>query len=476
MFLIAALLFWAGGAEAATLKDRPCPFASDPASFIASCHRLSREADGEQIEFDVAVLTPAQRKSFGHVIYVPGGPGEAPVSEDGLFDSLLEPFLDQTIVVFNPRGTEGTIPRMKCDFGGLIWKKSFGGKNSAKRLRKCIYRLTFDGPYPELFTSKKIAEDIEAMVGALGIAQAGLYAISYGTEASLHLLAQSPRWLKFAILDSVSLPGQSAVRDEMVARDRFLTALDDLCFMQDGCSIIARGDARNLTEWTAQFDETPLELLVAEDNLWDFDAVGIMDYLGRFGAYPNGLDIAGSMIEALETNRLSARGLMISDITLEKEFTADNIEVLLQAYADTYEFADIKTARKLSQYKRNRAAAVDQIRLLKIWRGGRPREAVFLEAKAHPDELEIPVLVMSGGMDTSTPIEWALALDQRFTGIHHIIYPYLGHAVSAGPVEATTFPDLSIQLQCASSAIRAFIDPTVSLDEECKRYGAGEKK
>ena len=473
-WLLAGALLWAGVAEGATLEDRACPFAENSTELIAMCHRLTREDDGVQIEFDVAVLTPAQTKSAGHVIYVPGGPGEAPVSEDGLFASLLNAFRDHTIILFNPRGTEGTIPRMKCDFGGIIWKKSFGGKNSARKLRDCIYRFTFEGPYPELFTSKRIADDIDAMVRALGVTEVGLYGISYGTEAAMHVLADSPRWLKFAILDSVSLPGQSSVRDEMVARDRFLATLDDLCFAQGRCSGIARGDAATLTEWTAQFDETPLELLLSDENMWDFDAVGVMDYLGGLGAYPDGLAVAVSMIERLETSRLSALGWMGADIAAEKEFTAENIEILLQAYADTYEFSDIRTARALSQYKRDRAAVVDQIRLLGIWRGSRPREAAFVDPTLEPQALDIPVLVMSGGMDTSTPVEWAQALNLRFTGIDHMVYPSLGHAVSAGPVEAATFPELSAQLRCASRAVRVFIDPTHSLDEECKRYKAGD--
>ena len=476
MFLIAALLLWTGAAKSATLEDKPCHYAEAPTTHIAMCHRLTREDGGIQIEFDLAVLTPAQTKSVGNVIYVPGGPGEAPVSGGGLFDSLLTPFRDHTIIVFNPRGTEGTTPRMKCDFGGLIWKKSFGGKNSARKLRKCIFRLTMEGPYPELFTSKKIADDIDAMVGALGMPKAGLYGISYGTEAALHLLAQSPRWLDFAILDSVSLPGQSGVRDVMVARDRFLAALDEICFAQEGCSALARANAGNLTEWTLQFDEVPLEMYLADDNLWDFNAVEMMDYLGQLAAYPNGLDIAGTIIELLETSRLSARGWIIADIAANKDFTAKNIEVLLQAYADTYEFSDIRTARNLSRYKRNRASAVDQIRLQGIWRGGRPREAAFLEATEQAEALNVPVLVMSGALDTSTPLEWAQALSQRFTGIEHKIYPLLAHAVSAGPLEATTFSELSGQLRCASRAVRAFIDPTLSVDAECERYEAGEQE
>lgn len=472
--MVALLLLWAGASEAATLEDRPCPFAENPTTHIAMCHRMTRQDSGVEIAFDIAVLAPVQTKSVGHVIYVPGGPGDAPVSEDGLFDSLLGAFRDHTIILFNPRGTAGTTPRMRCDFGGIIWKKSFGGKNSARKLRKCIHRFTFEGPYPELFTSKKIADDVDAMVKALEVTQAGLYAISYGTEATLHLLAQSPRWLEFAILDSVSLPGQSSVHDEMVARDRFLAALDDLCFVQGNCSTIARGDAANLTEWTAQFDEAPLELFLSDGNLWDFDAVDVMDYLGGLGSYPDGLDIAVGMIERLETSRLSALGWMSIDIAANREFTVANVELLLQAYADTYEFADIRTARKLSQYKRNRATVVDQIRLQQIWRGGRPREVAFVDPTLQTEALDMPVLVMSGALDTSTPVEWAQALNQRFTGVDYVVYPSLGHAVSAGPLDAITVPELSEQLRCASRAVRVFIDPTLSVDEECKRYDAGE--
>ncbi len=465
-------LAWAGWAGATTLEDTPCPFTDDIATHRATCQRLTREDEGTRIAFDMAVLTPKHRKSMGTVVYIPGGPGEAPVSEDKAFGSLLVPLADLTIILFNPRGTQGTEPRLECDFGPLIWQDNFGNEASQEVLKGCIERFERDGPAPERFTSLEIAEDIDAMIEASGTVRAGLYGISYGTEAALHLIAQAPPWLDFAILDSVSVPGLSGVEDEIRARDRFLEALDIRCFEQEGCPALARDGATSLSGWAARFDAAPLTLYMQGGEEWTFDGAEMLDYLAQLGGYPHGLDLARTTIRMLETSRLRALGWMSADLSTNAEFMAHSLPLMLQAYADTFAPEDFGIAAKPTRYATDRESMVQSLMFQRLWRGTRPRERAFLDGES--GETPVPVLVLSGGLDPFTPMEWAEALDARFSGLQRYIFPLLGHAVSLGPVAAKNDDAMTKQLRCAREAVQAFLDPTLTAGRDCTRYKAGE--
>jgi len=471
--LLALLLMLAEDAGAATLADKPCPFAVPVTTHRAVCSRFSRDDDGARITFDVAVLTPSSRRSLGHVVYIPGGPGEAPVSEDGLFDDLLFPFADRTIVLFNPRGTMGTTPKMTCDFGATIWDEDFGGAEAQAILRDCLARFDRDGPDPGRFTSLEIAEDIDALIGALGVVRAGIYGISYGTEAGLHLIAQAPPWLAYAILDSVSVPGVSGIVDEMNARDRFLSSLDQRCFQRQQCSALVRAGADSLTEWAAQFDAEPLEIYLRDGAQWSFDGLDILDYLAQLGSYRDGLDLARTLISLLQTGRLRALGWMSADIAMQTDFAARNLPLLLEAYADTYDPGHIDTIRTPTQYEGDVQSAVLQLKLYDLWHGNRPREADFLAGGR--EEARMPVLMLSGGVDPFTPVEWAQALHERFTGVQHYVFPSLGHAVSVTTGGPSPDPLMADQTRCAGDAIRAFLNPTITPDFHCSTsYRTGD--
>jgi len=455
-------------ARAATLDPQPCPFADDTASHRAVCSRFEREEGGVSIAFDVAVLTPATRRSTGHVVYIPGGPGEAPVSAGGVFADLLAPFDDRTVVLFNPRGTLNTEPRMTCDFGDLVWDEDFGDARAQDVLRGCVDRLDREGPDPALFTSLEIAEDIDAMLGALGIARSGLYGISYGTEAGLHLLAQAPRWLAFAILDSVSVPGVSGMVDELAARDRFLAEIDRACFAGRRCSALARDGAASLAEWVAQFDGTPLVFHLERGEAWSFDGTDMLDYLGQLAAYPDGLDFALALVEMLQTGRLRATGWISDDIASNTEFSAASLPLMLQAYSDTIDTGDVALLDRPTRYALNRESAAMQLDFMRLWHGARPREANFLEDGA--GEAPVPVLVLSGGVDPFTPAEWARSLHARFTGLEHYVFPLLGHAVSVAPVQPVVDAEMTMQMRCAHGVVRAFLNPTLGAGDGCETY------
>ncbi len=474
--LLLAVFFGTGAAQAASLDGIDCPFAAEThaPTHRAQCYRFTREDAGVSVSFDIARLTPTGGPGKGAVLYIPGGPGDGPVSEDGPPPDLLAYFRDHTVLMLNPRGVPGTSPRMDCDFNAFLWQEELDREAALPALGACRAAVDQAGLSPALFNARAIADDIAEMIPALGLSQAGLYAISYGTEAALHLIADAPQWLGFAILDSVSPPGLSGYDDELAARDRFLDAVSERCFTGERCGPLTRMGYDGLADWAAQFDETPVTFSIGPDEAdWSMDGADVLDFLGELSAYPDGVLVAIALVDQLASNRLGAIGFMREDIASSVDFMRPNLPLSLSAYADTYSDADLKAIAYPVRYPTDQNGWRDLLSAYATWQGNDAREAAFIPEFGPPSPLKSRVLILSGGLDTATPVPWAGALERRFSGLERFIFPTLGHAVSFGAGADTDDADIARELRCASTAVRAFVDPAVSLSDPCSLYRIG---
>ncbi len=470
------LLLGMGSAQAASLSDSDCPFAEEThqPTHRAQCYRFTRKDGNVTVAFDIARLTPTAGPEKRAVLYIPGGPGDDPVSEDGPPPDLLAYFRNHTVLMLNPRGVPGTSPRMDCDISALLWREEFDSGAALPLLEACRAAVQKDGLSPALFNARAIADDIDEMIPALGLSQAGLYAISYGTEAALHLIADAPQWLDFAILDSVSPPGLSGYDDELAARDRFLDAVSERCFAREHCAPFARAGYDTLADWAVQFDETPVSFMIGpEETDWSMDGADVLDFLGELSAYPDGVLVALALVDQLAGNRLGAIAFMRNDIASSVEFMKPNLPLSLSAYADTYSDADLKAVAYPVRYPTDRQGWRDLLSAYAAWQGDAAREAAFVPEDAGPVPVQSRVMILSGGLDTATPAPWAGVLERRFSGLDRFIFPNLGHAVSFGAGADTGDADIARELRCASTAVRAFVDPAVSLSEICSLYRIG---
>ena len=467
--LLAFALSCGGAAQAASLTPKPCPDKLQAETHRAACSRFASET----VAFDVAVFSPRAGKSKGHIVYIPGGPGEAPV-RDGPPEDLFTYLRGHTLVSFDPRGLAGSTPAMTCDLGDRVWNEDYPAEDAIAALRPCRERMLSEDIDPATITSQAIAGDISMLVQAMGIDRAGLFGISYGTEPALHLLAEAPEWLDFAVLDSVSVPGISGIEEERAARDRFLATLDRRCFAKGACSKLAQGGADDLTAWAAQFDDDPLEFSLSKGGDWSFDGTEMLDYLGTLGTYVDGLDIGIELIELLATSRLRALGWIRADLEGAIEFGEEALPLMLQAYSDTFAPEDFDTITLPSRYATDIEDARIQLELQRFWRGEAAREARFIAEDAVPETREARILILSGGIDPATPLEWAAALERRFAGMDRWVFPLLGHAVSLGNAGWVKNDDVAVQMRCANRVVRAFLDPTMTVTAPCKDYRAGE--
>jgi len=469
LFLACLITSPAAANGTASLTDTTCPFTAEktPEGYTATCSAMAWRAQEIDFRTTVAVFSPAKTKrDETPVIYIPGGPGDAPISDDPNLDNVLSLFPGRTLITLNPRGVEGTVPRPTCEFDADFWHQELKSQRETEIAATCrdaidIDLAVMDAPY--------LARDISRMVGALGIKRAGAFGVSYGTESVLHLLSDRPDWLEFAIMDSVSLPGALGAQTRLAARDRFLGVIDRLCFEEKQCPDNVTSSYENLMAWTAQFDETPIELTIGPNNApWSLDAADMLDFIASLTSYPDGAGYGPVFIDSIEWSIEKTAPWITSEISVGFEYAIENFVLLFGAFSDSAERRLPTPEAGSTRYPFNADDQRESARLFKVWNRTGRNEERFATQDSETTEVDIPVLVLSGGVDSLTPVEWADDLERRFSGLTRFVFSELAHAVAFGTDADVTDSGIIHQLNCGPDVVRAFVNGEKYGD--CARY------
>jgi len=441
-----------------SLDKIECPFESGdiPDGYNANCSAMAWTDDAVTYRTQVASFTPKDAKPEAQpMIYIPGGPGDAPVNKGADIASIAALFPGQPLLTLNPRGVKGAEPRPQCKFGPEFWDEDITPDREDEITAECRDAVTldlakFDAPY--------LARDIANLVGALKIKRAGLFAISYGTESALHLLAEQPEWLGPVILDSVSMPGALGLKERLAARDRFLGVVDRLCFTEKQCEPKLVEQYGDLLGWVAQFDETPLDIRIGPPKKpWSLDSQDMLDFLSSLSAYPDGAGYAPLFIEAFEVSRTDTGAWVASELESGFDYALKNFALLYGAFSDSAERDNAAPKAGSTHYPFKMKDQTGLARLFNVWNRNGQTEQRFINAATKRAPAGVPVLILSGGVDSLTPVSWGLELDKRFSGTTHFVFPELSHAVAFGTDADVEDQSVAHQLRCGPRVVRAFI-------------------
>lgn len=465
----------AATAHAATLSPGSCPFGNDviPEGYAATCHRMVWTESGVDFMSPVAVVTPGDTdETLAPLIYLPGGPGDAPVDDEARPDSVLRLFPGRTVILYNPRGVENTVPRPACPIPPEYWVEDLSFERERRITTGCHDAVIRQGIPMRLFAPPRLAGDVKALAEALNLTDAGIFGVSYGTETGLHLLAERPGWLRFAILDSVSLPGVVGMADQLDARDAFLGLVETLCFNNLQCPEAIRAKYTGLVEWTKRFDAKPLEFDVGpQEERWSYDSGDMLDFLAGLSTYPDGAAYAIEFLYSLESDREAAIAFIASEAEANTEFGIANYALLLETYSDGVSEADYAALDRPRAYPVDLGENREYLDLYRAWNTEGRVESPFVTGKTRPAPAGVPVLMLSGGVDLATPVAWAKRLHRRFSGMTHYVFPSLGHATAFGQEGDVNDAETIQQMRCVPQAITAFLsgdDP----DFPCGQYRA----
>jgi pimeloyl-ACP methyl ester carboxylesterase len=448
-----------GGGAARTLALTECRLPR--LAVAAQCGTLevpeNRDApQGRRIGLTVAVLAANTLSPRSDPLFMlAGGPGQAATYLGPFAARMTDVRKDRDIVLVDQRGTGRSSP-LACR--ALKEDETFGAAfdlDVVSRAADCVRELAALGIDPAQYTTAAWVEDLDAVRAALGYAKINLWGGSYGSRAALEYLRRHPDRVRSAVLDGVAPPSMIVSLDVWTARDRAVDRVLEACTGSPACR-------------TAHPD---LEAALASIR-------------ARLGAAGRDLTVTDPRTGAVETRRVTFDHVAaaLQPLTYTPELAALMPEIIGRAasgdYAPLFTAAQLVTGNLAEQVNlalhysvtcaedaprlsvggvraalegvRSQALARRTLAVCDVW----PRGNVPLDATT-PVRSDVPVLILSGGLDPVTPPANGAEVARTLTHSRHVVARGFGHIVSPHA--------------CAPRLIASFLDdPTfASLPSTC---------
>ena len=406
----------------AGLKDvRPCP---GNAGF--SCGSLSVRLDPfgsvpGRVSLRVAVSRTASAPR-GVLLFLTGGPGEPGVPfVSRLADRLGSALRGYRLVMFDQRGTgAGALdcPALQRQMGASDLTVP-----APAAVRSCAAAI---GPDRRFYATADTVADIEALRVALGVARITLDGVSYGSYVAEQFALAHPGGVSRLVLDSV-VPSWNVDPLQLVNMRQTATVLRDACAAQ-GCG---SDPASDLAAVVRRYHDGPAVLdTLVEMSVSDPSFPGVPAALDAAAAgRPASLNALIAQVHASDaaTRGELSQGLHASTLCADVPMPWGGPDTPLAARPAALARAVARlTTAQVWPFDRATAAGNGLIQTCLYWPPApAPPAATASRASLPP----VPVLLLAGGHDLSTPLadaraQAALAPDGRL-----FVVPAAGHSV-----------------------------------------------
>ncbi len=445
----------------ARLEPHKCWFKT-PRGASATCHLLSvaenRTAlDSRVVKLPVAILkATGPRKEPDPVIYLAGGPGEAPLAAtapgiDPLKDgdwwrSTAAIRRSRDFIFLGQRGAQLSRPALQCDdiAGHKALLSRLGSRFDAvederRAMIKCRAELERKGIDVRQYTTPAMADDVSDLARALGLTKVNLYGVSYGTRWALEVMRRQPSLVRAAVLDSVYPPQINGDQEEVEAVRRAFDRLFLECSNDAWCASKHPNLRADLEALVARLDRTPVRMRLKLGNGRSMASVDgtkamlIMLHVMRLG----GEDIGRLPTTIARAARGNYAALKVFAQDLE-DSEGGVVDTPIEQMAGLYYSVECReTTAFLDGPAREKAIAGAGIyglvahantgpALCPVW-----RVPAAAPAEKQPVRSEVPTLLLSGSYDWLTPAPWAEMARQTLPNARHVEFRAMGHAVTA---------------------------------------------
>jgi pimeloyl-ACP methyl ester carboxylesterase len=407
---------------------------------------------GTEIRLKVARLKAKRPIAADPVLYLAGGPGDAPlVASAAGADPLAEgDWWNDTsvirkrrdVIILSQRGAGGSSPNLDCfeprtSEPARIKRRAVTEPQEREILLRC--RADFDRRKIDLamYSTPALADDVADLVTAMQLKHVNLYGISYGTRWALEVMRRHPAIVRAAVLDAVYPPQINGEQNEPeIVRTVFEQlfaecAADKLC--RERNPDLAGGVRAVLTE----AERTPLELVLALED----------------GPQPVRLDGPKLLLVMLHMMRQgeaalvpeAVTGLRRGDKRLIRQFAEDLeeddgglLETNAQQFGGLFNTIECReTWAGVDQGARDKAIQTGGVYSLTAQLSKLPafcpvwRVPVAPPAERQPVTAAVPTLLMSGGYDWLTPQSWGRDAAKHLPESRHVVFRAQGHGVSS---------------------------------------------
>ncbi|WP_158581710.1 alpha/beta fold hydrolase [Actinomadura spongiicola] len=406
--------------------------------------RAHPEQGSVNVAYAVIRRRNTSRPASGTITINPGGPGDSPIALAGMYVQAFGSLLDRfDLLLVDPRGVNRSDP-VDCGITGLPPTRD----GITRMIGDCGGTL---GPRARGYTSAEIADDIDAVRAKLGIERLDLLGESYGTYLMTVYAQRHPSRVRSMVLSSAyPLAFDTWGRTRVRAARR---AMELMC-ERSGGACEGRQVLRDISRLAQRLRERPIPYKVEDENrLLDDTSLAVIVHDLAAGA-PEGIGEIPAMVRAalrgddaplVETAR---RVSPMSGSTAKREEQAFNPNQAATVMCNDYPKLWNRRApvdARLRQFDARRAALSERT----FWPFGKKAwTSVSLDLGnaciRWPDGHgpvqptggpfpDVPVLVVSGDLDTNTPTEEGRLAARQFRRATVVEVPNVGHVPEKEP-------------------------------------------
>lgn len=411
------------------------------------------------------------------VLYLIGGDGGSALSDfEATIEALRPLHLEHDLVFYEMRGMPLAKPALDCASftAGFDINQEKGIvelrlpeayrpiQNESVALPYCAQQLQKLGVDLAQYDTEAHAQDVLALMRALGYEEFNIYAASYGTRVTLELMRQKAMGLRAVVLDSPISPSVRTFETTRTsARYEVAMRLLEQCANDIACETAFPRLTERYPRLIKRLDENPL-------------ALGLPDQ-----ATFSGRDLMRFMLTHAESRLGPYLPLILHELDRREPLTRNLIAMLQGTLADSPEYeaptllADVRPhAAKLAADCRDEKPFNDYEATQKVNKSlglpsnvgqDEPAQAKLLWAncalfptgnalprQSDPVQSDIPTLVYQGLLDVSAPPSWAAHTTRTLSQHFYFEFPGQQHVVIRQPT--------SLQTGCAAQMANSFFE------------------
>jgi pimeloyl-ACP methyl ester carboxylesterase len=400
---------------------------------------------GRKISLAIAILPANTLNPRSDPLFIlAGGPGQA-ASYLGPFAAALTGVRkDRDIVLVDQRGTGRSSPLQCAAFKADDSADATLELDQLPRAARCVKELAEAGADAAQYTTAAWIADLDAVRNALGYAKVNLWGGSYGTRVALEYLRAYPARVRSVVLDGVAAPSMKVTIDVWPSRELALTAvLRRLRAVRSVPQRASRSSGHARSHSGKPGSERSKRRRDGPPHRRGRDAACDVRSCAR-GAAPTHVR-ARALRAAARGDRCGGRGqlhaaLRRSDALRRRPCAADEQRApLLGTCTEDVPRITAADIQRALAGARSKSLATQALAVCDVWPKG---EAAPDATK--PVVSDVPVLILSGGLDPVTPPANGAEVAKTLSASRHIVARGYGHIVSphaCGPRLIAAFID-----------------------------------
>lgn len=410
------------------------------------------KASSREVRLKVDVLKAKRRIDPDPMVYLAGGPGDAPLvasnvgadplSEGDWWNDTAIIRKRRDVIILSERGAGGSTPNLDC-FDSRTTEEARAARRAVTQAQErdiLIHcRAEFDRKRIDLamFTTPTLADDVADLARVFSLNKINLYGISYGTRWALEVMRRHPGIVRSAVLDGVYPPEiNGEQREPDIVRSVFEQLYAD-CASDSYCRKHHPDFSTSVKTIIDDAEVNPLKITLQLDD-------------GPQPAKLDGTKILMVLLHMMREGEASlipeaVAGIRRGDTKLFRQFAEDfenDDGGLLEEYAQQFGglFNTIECRESWAAVDvaaRDKSILIGGIYGLTAKASKLPTYCPVWHvppappAERQPVRSDIPTLLLSGSFDWLTPPSWGKEAARHLSVSRHVVFRGQGHGVSS---------------------------------------------